>query len=53
MKKRYFAPEMEVVDLNMQQVLLTGSTVSLDIHEEEVTDPGDILSSEFNDIFLF
>ena len=46
MKKTYFAPEMEVVDLNMQQVLLTGSLPLNDT--TEIDNPEDILSPELN-----
>jgi hypothetical protein len=46
MKKTYFAPEMEVVDLNMQQVLLTGSLPLNDT--TTVDDPEDILAPGLN-----
>lgn len=44
MKKTYFAPEMEVVVLKMQQTLLAGS---LPVSEEEITS-GDMLAPGLN-----
>ena len=54
MKKTYFAPEMEVVDLNMQQALLTGSLPLTDT--TEITDENDILAPGLgieNELFGF
>ena len=54
MKKTYFAPEMEVVDLNMQQALLTGS---LPLNTDtEIDNPEDILAPGLgieNELFGF
>ena len=44
MKKTYFKPEMEVVDINTFQPLLAGS-VSMDLNDTpEITDPNEILA---------
>ncbi len=41
MKKTYFKPEMEVVDINTFQPLLAGSLPKSDT---EITDPNEILA---------
>ena len=53
MKKRYIAPEMDVVELDMFQPILTGS---LPMSETEVTDENDILAPGLgleNELFGF
>jgi len=45
MKKTYFKPEMEVVDINLFQPLLAGSANILDVNTEpEIEDPSEILA---------
>ena len=45
MKKTYFAPEMEVVELNVLQPILTGS---LPLTDTTIEDPEEILAPGFN-----
>ena len=54
MKKRYFAPEMDVVELDMFQPILAGS-LPLD-NTQEVEDPNEILAPGLgleNELFGF
>ena len=46
MKKIYFAPEMEIVDINTNQQLLAGSTPAPVSDEEQ--DNGDALAPQFS-----
>lgn len=46
MKKKYLQPDMEIVELNTCQYLLTGSDVlSIDILVDEDPVPGDVVLS--------
>lgn len=47
MKKIYFSPEMEVVDIEMQQQVLVGS---LGIDSTDISDENELLAPEM-DIF--
>ena len=54
MKKKYFAPEMDVVELDMFQPILTGS-LPLD-STQQIEDPEDILAPGLgleNELFGF
>ena len=50
MKKIYFAPEMEIVDINTNQQLLAGSTNAP--VSDDTQDNGVALSPEINDVLL-
>ena len=43
MKKTYMQPALEVVDIQFSQALLAGS-VQLDVNNEDVTDPEELLA---------
>ena len=48
MKKTYFAPEVEAVDIDMFQALLAGS-VEMDLSDDsEIDKSGDILAPEMD-----
>ena len=47
MKKTYFAPEIEAVDIDMFQALLAGSVTDLN-DGSEVDNPDDILAPELD-----
>ena len=46
MKKTYFSPEMEIVDINTNQQLLAGST-NAPVDDDNTQDNGDALSPMF------
>ena len=48
MKKKYFAPEMEIVELDMLQPILTGSLPMVSDPGSEIDDPSDILAPGLN-----
>ena len=48
MKKTYFKPEMEVVDINMFQPLLAGSVTDLNTDSDVEIESGDILAPEID-----
>ena len=51
MKKTYFAPEMEIVDINTNQQLLAGSTNAP--VSDETQDNGDALAPEVQEVLWF
>ena len=51
MKKEYFAPEMEIVDINTNQQLLAGSTNAPVSDEKQ--DNGDALAPEVQEVLWF
>lgn len=51
MKKIYFAPEMEIVDINTNQQLLAGSTNAP--VSDETQDNGDALAPEVQEVLWF
>jgi hypothetical protein len=48
MKKTYFKPEMEVVDINTFQPLLAGSVTDLNTDSDVEIESGDILAPEID-----
>ena len=48
MKKKYFAPEMEIVELDMLQPILTSSLPMVSDPGSEIDDSGDILAPGLN-----
>ena len=48
MKKKYFAPEMEIVELDMLQPILTSSLPMVSDPGSEIDDPEDILAPGLN-----
>ena len=48
MKKTYFKPEMEVVDINTFQPLLAGSVTDLNDESIVVDNPSDILAPDMD-----